>query len=162
MGEDKITRIVENVYKSTLNGVLTWSVNSSIFNSDTSHRFVAKSADGVTRFLVTINLNKDLTFNDGLLNIDNPNMIDGGIYLYPAKYKEIKNILQWLFKEKVHPVLKNINQDKVMDDILNAIDITETRDRKLDSILPTNQSTKPVEQEVKKEEKSFLQKLFGK
>jgi len=88
------------------------------------------------------------------LQIQNPNMIDDGTFLYPRDYPGVKLLQEWLYREHVLPTIKVANQDKVMDDILKGIDVSEYRDKKLEDILGDD---KP---EVEK--KSIFSKIFGK
>ncbi len=148
--DEKILSIIDNIYKATISGSLKWDIANSIFNNDTSHRYKSLSSDGITKFQCTVNLQKDLTLDkaNGILNIENPNMVDDGLYMSVYNYPSIGPILDFIYKNHIKPNLKVINQDIVMDDILKGIDISDYRDRKIDSVLS----------DQKKE--SFFKKFF--
>jgi hypothetical protein len=159
MRKEKLSQIVDGVYKATVNGSLKWSLANSIFNSDTRHKYTSMSTDGVTKFNCEVTLKDDLTLSTTgcSLNISNPSMVDDGAYLYSDEYPVTKSIQRWIYDNHVQPGLKVANQDNVMDDILKGIDVSEYRDKKIETIL----DEKPI---MKEEEpkKSLLKKLFGK
>jgi hypothetical protein len=137
MNKDKLQRIVDSVHAATTNGSLVWKLTTSMFNNDTTHKFESISEDGVTRFTCTISLNRDLTLYNVLasLNISNPSIIDGSVDLRYLDYKNISEIHEYIYKNQVLPNLKISDQDKVMDDILKGVDVSEYRDKKIDTIL---------------------------
>jgi len=166
MNRDKLSQIVESVYKATINGSLKWELSSSCFNSDTRHKHESISTDGITKFYCEVRLSNDMKL-DPLqycpMHVSNPNMIDDGVYLYPREYPLVIDLQKWLYENLVLPKINIANQDKVMDDILKGTDISEFRDKKLDSIL-SDQLIKasndlPIEEEPKK---SLIRKIFGK
>jgi len=158
MNKEKLNKIVESVYKATTSGSMKWSLFNSVFNSDTRHKFEAISSDGITKFYCEVSLSNDLKLDNSpaMLRILNPGMVDDGVYLHSPDYPTIKLIQNWIYINHVQTGLKIVNQDNVMDDILRGIDVSEYRDKKIETILGEN-SIKHEE-----EKKSLLKKLFGK
>ena len=159
MNKEKLTKLVESVYLSTQNESLVWTPSYSIFNNDTSHKYESQSSDGITKFSMTIELTKDLKLSNNChLGVSNPNIVDGNInlYSYTDDYPVVKNIQDFIYHKYVKSLIKVPSQDKVMDDIIGAIDVSGNRDRKIETILEDS----PIKEE--KESKSFLKKLFGK
>lgn len=165
MSNEKLSKIVEMVYKATISGSLKWSLANSIFNSDTRHKYTALSADGITTFSCAIDLKKDLTFSKVSrcsMDISNPKIVDDVSYLWSDKYPTVTLIQEWIYNTHIKPKISLANQDDVMDDILSSIDVSEYRDQKIETIL----NSKPIMEE-KTEEKtevkqSIFKKLFGK
>jgi hypothetical protein len=161
MSNEKLNKIVEMVYKATINGSLKWSLANSIFNSDTRHKYTALSADGITTFSCAIDLKKDLNFNKGSrcsMDISNPNIVDDVSYLWSDKYPVIESIHEWIYTTHIKPSINLANQDDVMDGILSSIDVSEYRDQKIETIL----NDKPIIEEKTEVNQSFFKKLFGK
>lgn len=154
MKKEKLSQIVDGVYKATISGSLKWSLSNSCFNSDTRHKHESDSSDGVTKFVCEVSLSDDMKLEaNNSLYVSNPNMIDGGIYLSTREYQVVALIQTWLYTNLVLPQINISNQDVVMDDILKGIDVSEYRDRKLNEIL----SDKVKEDE----KKSLIKRLFN-
>lgn len=161
MSKEKLSQIVEGVYRATLNGSLKWSLAKSIFNSDTRHKYESFSPDGATKFSceVTLNENLSLSKSESTLHIDNKSMVDDGKYLRSGDYPVVITIQRWIYENHVQPSISVANQEQVMDDILKGIDVSEYRDKKIETIL----EEKPIiEQESTEPKKSIFKKLFGK
>lgn len=161
MKKEQIEKIVDSLYKATISKSLVWTLGNSVFNSDKSHKFSAKSLDGITKFSCTIKLDDNLKLETySSLTISNPNIIGDTLHIYSNDYPIIGKINKYIYDEFVHDKVKVPNQDKVMDDILKGIDISEFRDNKIETILdnPTPDTTQS--ESVKK--KSLFNKIFGK
>lgn len=174
MSQEKLNKIVDSVYKSTVSGLLKWSIRNSLFNSDTRHRYESMSDDGITKFYVEVCLKNDLTFDSRsstYVNICNEKMLDKGAYIHSDKCPSIKLIEEWIYRNHIKPSIKISDQDSVMDDILNGIDISGNRDKKIDTILSSVKEKNDIKEEKNdakvtsddlKTKKSFFDKLFGK
>ena len=161
MSNEKLSKIVEMVYRATVSGSLKWKLANSIFNSDSRHKYTALSADGITTFSCSVDLKKDLSFNKGSrcsMDISNPNIVDDVSYLWSDKYPTVSLIQEWIYNTHIKPSISLANQDDVMDDILSSIDVSEYRDQKLETLL----NDKPIIEEKTETKKSIFKKLFGK
>jgi len=162
MNKEKLGQIVESVYKATINGSLKWKLSNSCFNSDTRHKHESMSTDGITKFYCEVTLTKDMVLDPvNALNVSNPNMIDDGAYLTTRDYPLVIELQKFLYEKLVLPKINITNQDKVMDDILKGIDISEYRDKKLDSLLGDELAKASNDVEEPKN-KSLIRKIFGK
>ena len=137
MNKDLINSIIEGLTTSTKNGNLEWRLTNSILNGDTSKRFDSKSADGLTRFEVILEmddkfkLTKDLKFI-----IHNKSLVDGTKYNYLYDFPLIKELCDEVYDRYVKPNIVAINENDVLNNILGSIDSKqETRDKKINEIL---------------------------
>lgn len=164
MDFNKLDKIVATVYEATKSKKLVWSLHGSIFNSDTSHRYCAKSPDGVTTFECTISLDSDLKLQPHIFNysmhISNPSMIDGGYHIHSNKHSLIEDIHRWIYVNHVLPSLKVANQNTVMDNILKGIDAPEYIDKKINDLLKSESSKMESPIITSKEKKTLFQKIF--
>jgi|ERR1035437_1343945 hypothetical protein len=150
MSKDKLDQMVSGIYDSTTNGTLQWKIRQSVFNSDTCHGYEAISPDGITKFRCEVSLNNDMTVEKdkyAFISVKNPNMIDGGMYLYNSDYPLIQSIFEWIYNNHICALIKVPDQDKAIDDILGVIGKSGNRDRKIGTLL---------------EKKSLFKRLFGK
>ena len=165
-----ISKIVDTVYRSTINGNLKWEPSNSIFNSDTRHKYQALSSDGKTKFTCDITLNPDMSLKAGsydTVDIHNDSIVDGVARCYTRDNKNASLIYEWIYNNKVKNTLAVKNQHIVYDDIMKSIDTSEYRDQKISQVLDdvkkvTEKEEVKEEVEVKDERKGFLKKLFGK
>lgn len=157
MNKEKLQKIVDNVYRSTINKTLTWSLSNSCFNSDTSHKYITPSSDGVTTFSCTVTLEKDLKLkvtSYDVLHISNVNMVDGGVYLQSRDYKGISELHKWLYDTYIMAKTKLLaDQDVIMDGILKGISVADDRDKKIEDVLESKQD---------ESRKTLIDRILGK
>ena len=141
MTEEILKKIVESLYEGTEAGVLTWTLNKSIFNSDTRHQMGCQSSDKKTDFKLDIYLDEKQNLKQGLttLCIRNEKIVDGMTYI-----SKVSNLDKLVFDRFIKPNLKQkVDTDSVFNDILNSIDSKEyMRDKKLEQILGTKDENK--------------------
>lgn len=141
MTEEILKKIVESLYEGTEAGVLTWTLNKSIFNSDTRHQMGCQSSDKKTDFKLDIYLDEKQNLKQGLttLFIRNEKIVDG-----MKSISKVSNLDKLVFDRFIKPNLKQkVDTDSVFNDILNSIDSKEyMRDKKLEQILGSKDENK--------------------
>ena len=167
MDKEKLQKIIDSVYRSTINKTLTWSLSNSCFNSDTSHQYECPSSDGLTIFSCTVSLEKNLklkTTKYDLMYIKNSGVVDGGVYLYSNEYAGISELHKWLYDTYILAKTKLIaDQDNVMDGILNGISVADDRDKKIEDVLGSKQKTiqVPGPRDFDTHKKTIIDKILG-
>jgi hypothetical protein len=133
MTEEILKKIVESLYEGTKAGALVWTLNSSIFNSDTRHQMICLSSDKKTEFKLDINLDDQQNLKLGsYLYIRNDKIVDG-----MKSVTKVSTLEKLVFDKFLKPNLKpKVDTDAVFNDILNSIGSKEyIRDKKLEQIL---------------------------
>jgi len=134
--EEKIEKILISLKEATECGATEWNLKDSIFNSETSYRFMAYSIDKETHFDLEICLKKDLTGigRDGYIWIYNKGLSGGKKQIIPNPIT--REIERYIYENKIKPNPIITAEDDSLDNILNGIrDKSRMRDDKLTEIL---------------------------
>ena len=144
MTEEILKKIVESLYEGTKAGAITWTLNNSIFNSDTRHQMSCQSSDKKTDFKIDIYLDdkQNLLLGMATLYIRNEKIVDG-----MKSVSKVSDLDKLVFDMFIKPNLKHkVDTDSVFNDILNSIGSKEyMRDKKLEQILGSEEDEKEDE-----------------
>jgi hypothetical protein len=135
---DKVLKIAETVYKSTINGSLKWVVYNSIFSNDTTHYYQSFSGDGKTKFLCCINIKGDLSDINinhyDALRIYNKDIVDGVVSCYVSDSNYVELLHRWIYNNHVKDTLVSTKYE-VYNEIIKSIDVSAYREDKINKII---------------------------
>lgn len=142
MKKKLINGIVQVVFDTTISGNLKWIECS--YGSDSRKIFESESEDKLTRFTIEVNMNENGSIGkSGAFTINNNNLLNNKIYIYGDENRNVKKIQQILFETHfIQSISRSLDQEKTLNQILNNIDASYSRNEKLENLLDTNRLRK--------------------
>ena len=150
--KEKLQKILDSLVDGTRSGYIKWTLENSMFNSDTRHKMEYISDDGLTTFSMDVTLEDDLLSLSGStksLRIHNDDLVDDGITVSGYDFKDTKVLCELIYKKFLRPsIMNNLPKTGVLDDILGNINKQHMRQEKIDDIL-SDDDIQIIEDEAK-------------
>lgn len=159
MTSDKVKKIIDLLIEETKNKEIVWTLEKSIFNSETRYNYEATKGD--TQFKIEVDL--DSSYNLEVYHIPffikNKNLPNGSLFV--SNYSNLKFLAIEIYNTNIYPNLSIKNKDKAIDDILNLFDDkTKKREKSINTILDNNELDELNDNSNSSEKSSFFKKLF--
>ena len=150
-----IDKLLLSILENTKNGTVTWNRTNSMFNTEKSHQYKSELNDG-SKLVLTIELDDLLRFNYcSILDIINPNLVEGHLYIHSSKYANVTEIAKSVYDMYIKKTIvsKLRPQEDVLSDIMSSISKEQIRDERISTIID-----EPIT-EIKIEKESIYNKL---
>jgi len=135
MEKEYIDQILSRLLEMTKKKSIIWNIDS---NSQQNYRLSTKTEDDLTKFTAEVSLDEHLNLNGhGMwwIYIYNIELSDGKIAIYSGREPIVNNIIQEIYNLYIKPQVTIVDQSKVLNKILNSLDLENIRDEKIGSIL---------------------------
>lgn len=135
MEKEYIDQILSRLLEMTKKKSIIWNIDS---NSQQNYRLSTKTEDGLTKFTAEVSLDEHLNLNGHdmwWIYIYNIELSDGKIAIYSRREPIVNNIIQEIYNLYIKPKVTIVDQSKILNKILNSLDLENIRDEKIGSIL---------------------------
>jgi len=135
MEKEIIKEIINRLYLMTKSKRISWILDS---NTRTNYKYSAHSTDGITKFNLEISIDDVGNLNNHTswwIYIRNKNLIDGSCPVYSGEVAQVFDIIKEVYNSYTKPIILNVNQSPILNDILNSLDKIQIRDDKIQKIL---------------------------